>query len=62
MKQLSDLMQDRLDKWRKNTLPVASKTKLIPETASRRGGKGDYGDVISLEQWEQEALKSQTRK
>lgn len=55
-------MQERLDKWRKNILSVSSSEKVSPEKTSRRAGKGDYGDVVSVEQWEEETMKSQTRR
>ncbi len=61
MSGLNERMQERLDKWRKKTAePPVQKT--IPEKATRRGGKGDYGDVVSVEQWEEEARRSQTRR
>ena len=59
---LSEKMQERLDNWRKKTLTVPTKTKVVAEQAVRRGGKGDYGDIISVEQWEDEIKKSQTRR
>lgn len=62
MNNLNEKMQERLDKWRKNTLVVPSAVKLRPEKASRRGGKGDYGDVMNAEEWEEEARKSQRRR
>ncbi len=55
-------MQERLDKWRKNILSVASKEKVQTPTSSRRNGKNDYGDAMSLEEWDEEAKKSQTRR
>ncbi len=61
MSGLSEKMQERLDKWRKNTSdPV--QPKVVPQKSIRRGGKGDYGDVVSVEQWEEEARRSQTRR
>lgn len=63
MNNLTEKMQERLDKWRKNTIPVASAEKVRGQAPSRRGGgKGDYGDVASIEEWEEEARKSQTRR
>lgn len=62
MNNLSEKMQERLDKWRKHTLAVPSAQKLRPEKAVRRGGKSDYGDVTSLEEWDDEAKRSQTRR
>lgn len=59
MNNLTEKMQERLDKWRKK--PVIE-TKPSTEKNIRRGGKGDYGDVLSIEEWEEEAKKSQTRK
>lgn len=55
-------MQERLDKWRKNTLPVASAAKIRNPVSSRRSGKNDYGDAMSLEEWDEEIKKSQTRR
>ena len=62
MNNLSEKMQERLEKWRKHTLAVPSAQKLRPEKTTRRGGKGDYGDVGSVEEWEEETKKSQTRR
>jgi hypothetical protein len=59
---LSEKMQERLDKWRKNTTPVASAAKVRGPAPSRRSGKNDYGDAMSLEEWDEEAKKSQTRR
>jgi len=62
MNNLNEKMQERLEKWRKHTLVVPSAAKLRPEKATNRGGKGDYGDALSMEEWENEAKKSQTRR
>lgn len=62
MNNLSEKMQERLEKWRKNTTPVASANKTTNAPVSRRSGKNDYGDALSLEDWEEEAKKSQTRR
>lgn len=66
MTKLSQKMQERLDLWRKNVLPVKLPEKLIPNlrqsTVIRRGSKGDQGDVETLEQLEEEHRRSQTRK
>jgi len=62
MNNLSEKMQERLDQWRKNTLAIHSAVKLKPQQSQNRGGKGDFGDVASLEEWEEEVRKSQTRK
>ena len=43
MEKLSDMMQARLDKWRKNITPVASTKKLQQNFVCRR----EYGDDIS---------------
>jgi len=59
---LTEKMQERLDKWRKNTLPVPSSEKVKSPPISRRNGKNDYGDAMTIEEWEAEAKKSQTRK
>ena len=53
-------MQERLEKWRQNTLSVPSAEKLKGQT--RRPSKGDKGDVESLEEWEEERKRSQRRK
>jgi len=55
-------MQERLDRWRNNTLVVPAVSKVRNEAPSRRNGKNDYGDAMTLEEWEAEAKKSQTRK
>ncbi len=55
-------MQERLDKWRKNPQPVPSAEKLRGPAPSRRSGKNDYGDAMTLEEWEQEVKKSQKRR
>lgn len=62
MNNLSEKMQERLEKWRKNTTPVASAVKVRGSAPSRRNGKNDYGDAMSLEEWDEEAKKSQTRR
>ena len=62
MNNLNEQMQARLDKWRKNTLPVASAEKVRGPAPSRRNGKNDYGDAMTIEEWNEEAKKSQTRK
>ncbi len=64
MTNLSDAMQDRLDKWRKSTVSVPPDVKPKVRTANlvRKCGKGDYGDALSLEEWEEEAKISQTRR
>ncbi len=58
MNNLSEVMQARLDKWRTKALPVATAEK----KHSKYTGKGDYGDVESMEDWELEILNSQRRK
>lgn len=62
MGDLSQLMQERLEKWRKNTLAVPSLDKLRKEGSFHRRSKGDYGDVQSLEEQDQEVKRSQRRK
>lgn len=62
MNNLTEKMQERLDKWRKNTIPVASAEKVRGPAPSRRNGKTDFGDAMTLEEWDEEAKKSQTRK
>ena len=61
MNNLSEEMQARLDKWRENPLKVPT-AKLLDRPVSRRSGKNDHGDVETLEEWEAECKKSQTRK
>lgn len=56
-------MQERLDKWRKKTLAVPSVEKVIgPARPGKVGSRGDYGDVLTLEEWEEEVKRSQTRR
>lgn len=62
MNNLDEKMQERLDKWRKNTVPIASVAKIQGPPPSRRNGKNDYGDAMTLEEWNEEVKKSQTRK
>jgi len=62
MQNLSLKMQERLDKWRNNTQRVISSEKIRGQPVSRRNGKNDYGDALSLEEWEEEARKSQNRR
>lgn len=59
---LSKQMQERLDKWRENILRPASVAKLTPAQTSRRGGKSDFGDVMNVQEWEEEVKKSQNRR
>lgn len=57
---LNEKMQARLDRWRKEvgeppaTNPVRGNTRVK--------SKGDYGDAMTLDEWEEEARKSQSRK
>lgn len=60
MNNLNEAMQKRLDKWRANVHPVASAGKIRNESV--RPSKGDYGDAMSIEEWEMERVKSQTRR
>jgi hypothetical protein len=62
MSNLNEKMQERLDKWRKHTLAVPSAEKTFPKKNTVRGSKGDYGDVATVEEWEEEIKKSQTRR
>lgn len=55
---LTPQMQARLEKWRKNTLPVKSADKIRGPSQSNRNVRGDYGDDIS----DFEALKNQMLK
>ena len=44
---LSPIMKDRLEKWRKNTLTVKSAEKIVgPSASNYRQVRGDYGDDI----------------
>lgn len=61
MNNLSRQMQERLDKWRKNVITPPTVRK-IQEQVSRRSGKNDYGDALTLEEWNEEERRSQTRK
>ncbi len=60
MNNLTQQMQERLDKWRKNTLPVPAANKIRND--ARYTGKRDYGDVTDEETWGEEVKKSQTRR
>jgi hypothetical protein len=60
MNNLNEAMQRRLDKWRENVQPVANAGKV--KSVSIRPSRGDYGDAMTLEEWEMERVKSQTRK
>jgi len=62
MNNLSQKMQERLDKWKKNTLVVPSTEKLRLDRQSRRNGRGDFGDATTLEEWEEEYRISQRRR
>lgn len=62
MSNLSEKMQERLDKWRKNTLPVPSAEKVRGPVLSRRNGKNDYGDAQTQEEWDEEVRRSQKRR
>jgi len=47
MSDLSPSMQERLDKWQKNKLPVKSAEKVRSQSPSNcRPVRGDYGDDI----------------
>ncbi len=54
-------MQERLDKWKKNVLPVPS-AELLRGKQCRPAGRGEYGDALTEEEWEEEIKKSQKRK
>jgi len=64
MNNLTEQMQKRLDKWRQNTLAVPSINKITypnkTKTTASYGGKKDYSDVGSIEEWEEEIRRSQT--
>lgn len=62
MGNLSQTMQDRLEKWRKKSLATPSLDKLWKENYTVRRSKGDYGDVNSIEEQQEEIKRSQRRK
>jgi hypothetical protein len=68
MDNLSDVMKKRLEKWRKNTVPVPSIVNLglkygyKDSPAHRRSCKNDYGDAMNLKEWDEEINRSQHRK
>ncbi len=62
MNNLNEKTQERLERWRKNKILTVSSEKIKNTAPSRRNGKNDYGDVLSIEEWEEEVKKSQTRK
>lgn len=62
MNNLSQIMQERLDKWRQNALPVKNVENVRGPIPTRRRGKNDTGDAMTLEEWNEEVKKSQTRK
>jgi hypothetical protein len=63
MNNLSEKMQERLDRWKKfkNEQKVETKTQQ-QKPSVRRGGKNDYGDAYSEDEWEEEHKRSQTRR
>lgn len=61
MNNLSQKMQERLDKWRQRTPEVSVEKQVIP-SASMRRGRNDGGDAMTKEDWDKEAKLSQTRK
>lgn len=61
MNNLSEKMKERLEKWRQNTLPVSSVQK-IKSNQTQKSGSGDYGDALTLEDWDNEVKRSQTRR
>jgi len=64
MNNLEQKMQERLDKWRQNTLPVSSKEKVVKENYSYYG---DYGDDLrdfqqkEMKEWQMECEMNPTR-
>ena len=62
MNDLNEKMQERLDTWRKNLIPVPSAEKLRGKAPVRFSGKKDYGDADDEESWGIEAKKSQSRR
>lgn len=52
MDRLTPKMQERLDKWMKNTLPVKSVEKILgkPLRSVGRQVRGDHGDEIKEEE------------
>ncbi len=53
MNNLSDTMQERLDRWRKNTLPVVATQKIKNRNYVSRGDYGD--DMRDIERKDAEA-------
>ena len=62
MNNLNEMMQDRLDKWRKNKTAIPTVKKLNDSVRVNRSGKGDYGDALTEQDWDEEIRKSQTRR
>lgn len=60
MNDLSERMQERLDKWRKRTGSQEMKKQSKP--TFMRAGKNDYGDVMTEEEWGREVILSQKRR
>jgi hypothetical protein len=60
MNDLSHKMQERLNAWNNKTTTPNHLRK--PQHNFSRAGKGDHGDVLTIEGWDKEHLKSQTRK
>jgi hypothetical protein len=58
---LTPQMQQRLDKWKKGALEIPSASR-VRGNQVMRPINGDKGDVDTVEQWEEEKRKSQTRK
>lgn len=57
MEKLSEKMQERLEKWRKNTIAVTTVEHIKGSTYHR--GRSTYGDVLTIEEWEEETKRSQ---
>ena len=62
MNDLSDKMRERLEKWKQNPSLEKSLSKFNSAPISKRNGKNDYGDAMTLEEWNEEVKRSQKRK
>lgn len=64
MSSLNQVMQARLDKWRKHTLPAPSTEKIRSRIPSGYIGRQDYGDDIrdyekkDMEAWQNEQQRN----
>ena len=61
MTRLSDNMQQRLEKWKKNILPVLS-TEIFKSRPPKNLSRSKGGDADTKEMWDEEFKRSQNRK